>query len=268
MKSKLKLNYKPRTLIKKIIYVFKIMFGMIFCFTIGYTMGTFMPNDYTEKRITKRIETRIYQEHAESVDRLSLKEPAFEYETNVQFINAVHKCVDYINYQLPIHKRVPLELVTAQAALESGWGTSRFAKVANNLFGIKTWNIDEGVLPKGYSEYTPWRVRKFETKCDSVKEYIRLLNEHTAYESFRVLRSKQILGNNIDPIKLAYTLTKFSTTDDYPKLVKRIILKIRKMDLAALDVVAFNAEKAINIEVELKEKPEVILPEKKPEVVE
>ena len=54
MKSKLKLNYKPRTLIKKIIYVFKIMFGMIFCFTIGYTMGTFMPNDYTEKRITKR----------------------------------------------------------------------------------------------------------------------------------------------------------------------------------------------------------------------
>ena len=67
---------------------------------------------------------------------------------------------------------------------------------------------------------------------------------------------------------MAYTLTKFSTTDDYPKLVKRIILKIRKMDLAALDVVAFNAEKAINIEVELKEKPEVILPEKKPEVVE
>ena len=50
----------------------------------------------------------------------------------------MHKCIDYINFTLPHSKRVPFEMIIGQAALESGWGSSRFAKEAKNLFGIRT----------------------------------------------------------------------------------------------------------------------------------
>ena len=70
-----------------------------------------------------------------------------------------------------------------------------------------------------------WGVRIFPSKCDSVKEYVRLLNEHPAYEDFRVLRLK-----TNDPIQLIKTLDKFSTTPDYDKRVIRMIKKIRKIE--------------------------------------
>ena len=61
-------------------------------------------------------------------------------------------------------------------------------------------------------------MRVFETKCDSVKEYIRLLNEHAAYEDFRKMRAKMWAKNQkLDSKKLIKTLTAFSTTTDYVK---------------------------------------------------
>ena len=121
-------------------------------------------------------------------------------------------------------------MVTAQAALESGWGTSRFAIEANNLFGIKTWNKDKGLLPHGMSEDTPWRVRVFTTKCNSVQEYIRILNEHPAYKEFRALRAKLLeKGELLDSVQLIATLDKFSTTDDYDKRVINMMKKIAQV---------------------------------------
>ena len=67
--------------------------------------------------------------------------------------------------------------------------------------------------------------KELTSKCDSVKEYVRLLNEHPAYEDFRVLRLK-----TNDPIQLIKTLDKFSTTKDYDARVIRMIKKIRKIE--------------------------------------
>ena len=251
-------------MIKKIIRQLKIFFVCIICLALAFAFGTFFPNNFTKDRLAHKAEENAKVDHQVWVEKLALEEPAFEYNTNVQFVSAVHKCVDYLNVKLAPSNRVPLELVTAQAVLESAWGKSRFANEANNLFGIKTWNKDKGILPKGYSENTPWRIRSFKTKCDSVKEYIRLLNNHTAYQTFRDMRAEQLdIEGNMDSVALAFTMTKFSTTDDYPKLVKRIILKIRNMDLASLDVVAMDTKSAINIDVKLK--PEIILPKEKPD---
>ena len=254
---------KPTNMMKRIIRQLKIFFACLAMLGVAFAFGTFMPNNFTIDRISHQAEELAKVDHQVWVEKLALEEPAFEYNTNVQFVAAVHKCVDYLNVKLTPSNRVPLELVTAQAVLETGWGTSRFAEEANNLFGIKTWNKDEGVLPQGYSENTPWRIRTFKTKCDSVKEYIRLLNNHTAYQSFRDMRIIQLGEGKMDSVKLAFTMTKFSTTDDYPKLVKRIILKIRNMDLPVLDVVAMDTKSAINIDIKLK--PEVILPKEKPD---
>ena len=220
---------------------------------VAYGFGTFQPNPLTIDRITKDVEKKqvIWAQN------LGLIEPAFEYENNVQFVRALNKCIDYLNFTTPIEKRVPIEMITAQAALESAWGMSRFAKEANNLFEIKTWNIEMGILPKGYPEATTWRIRSFKTKCDSVKEYIRLLNEHTAYEKFRVMRDKMLeSGQDLDPIKLITTLDMFSTTEDYDKRVIRIIKKVRDMEniVASSDEITTVLENSFNIK-----------PEKKPE---
>jgi uncharacterized FlgJ-related protein len=74
-------------------------------------------------------------------------------------------------------------------------------------------------------------VRAFASKCDSVKEYVRLLNNHNAYKEFRVLRQKMLDKNQqLDSVQLIKTLDKFSTTADYDKRVIRMIKKIRKLE--------------------------------------
>jgi Bax protein len=117
-------------------------------------------------------------------------------------------------------------MIIGQAALESGWGKSRFATEGNNLFGIRTWSKETPhLLPMGVEKWPGWGVKSFASKCDSVKYYIDLLNNHSAYENFRKLR----LSTN-DPIRLIKTLDKFSTTKDYDKRVIRMITKIRKLE--------------------------------------
>ena len=163
---------------------------------------------------------------------MDLQEPEFTYNNDIQFVRAMHKCINYINFTLPKDKRVPYEMIIGQAALESGWGMSRFAKEANNLFGIRTWSKDTPhLLPHGIDKWPGWGVRAFASKCDSVKEYVRLLNNHNAYEDFRVLRQKMLDKNlQLDSIQLIKTLDKFSTTKDYDKRVIRMIKKIRKLE--------------------------------------
>jgi len=142
-------------------------------------------------------------------------------------------------------------MIIGQAALESGWGTSRFAKEANNLFGIRTFSTEvPHLLPAGVKKWPGWGVRKFKSKCASVQEYIRLLNEHPAYKEFRELR-KQLLkdGEKLDAKALVRTLDKFSTTEDYDQRVINIMGKVRSV---------------LNDTKEAEETEVKILPETKP----
>ena len=212
--------------IKKLYLYAKLITVLVLISAVTYGIGTFMPNPIAVKKATE--ETRV--EHAIWAEKLGLHEPSFEYTSKKEFILEVNKCVDYLNWKTPPGKRVPIQMVTAQAALESGWGTSRFAIEANNLFGIKTWDKDKGLLPIGMSKDTPWRLRIFITKCNSVQEYIRILNEHPAYKEFRELRTKLLeKGELLDSVQLIATLDKFSTTEDYDKRVIDMIAKIEKV---------------------------------------
>ena len=168
----------------------------------------------------------------QKIEEMGLKEPEFTYNNDIQFVRAMHKCINYINFSLPKDQRVPYEMIIGQAALESGWGNSRFAVEANNLFGIRTWSKDTPhLLPQGITKWPGWGVRAFASKCDSVKEYVRLLNNHNAYKDFRVLRQKMLDKNlQLDSFQLIKTLDKFSTTPDYDKRVIRMIKKIRKLE--------------------------------------
>ena len=200
----------------------KVILALCIFGLIAYSWGTFNPNNTAKAKVNAELD----EYYVNQITEMGLQEPEFTFNNDVQFIRAMHKCINYINFTTPKHLRVPYEMIIGQAALESGWGTSRFAKEANNLFGIRTWSENTPhLLPVGIEKWPGWGVRLFPSKCDSVKEYVRLLNEHPAYEDFRELRLK-----TNDPIALIKTLDKFSTTKDYDVRVIRMIKKIRKLE--------------------------------------
>ena len=207
----------------------KVLFSMMALMLITYMWGTYNPN----KKAVKQANVELEKFYIQKIKDMELREPEFVYNNDIQFVRAMHKCIDYINFSLPRLDRVPYEMIVAQAALETGWGTSRFAVEGNNLFGIRTWDKDTPhMVPLGMGKKWPgWGVRIFASKCGSVKEYIRLLNEHPAYEDFRKARTEFHVRNlEPDPLILIQNIDKFSTTADYDKRVKRIIVKVRELE--------------------------------------
>ena len=128
---------------------------------------------------------------------------------------------------------VPISLVMAQAAAESGWGTSRFALEGNALFGQWTWDKSKGIQPKFASDQKA-AVRKFETLSDSVNSYLSNLNTHIAYSSMRAKRNRNCNQKKlISGYELANWMGNYAITrDEYIKLLRLII---KKNNLVLLD---------------------------------
>jgi len=208
--------------------ILKIISACMVILLTTFIAGTFYPNPYTKYQVEKDIEIK----YTLWANDLGLHEPAFEYQNDVQFVEAVKKCVDWVNFETPRFERVPTEMIVAMAALESGWGTSRFAIEGNNLFGIRTYDKKvPHMLLEGRTKWKGWGVRVFNTKCQGVKFFVELLNNHNAYEEFRDTRRRMILWDQpLDPKKLVRTLTNYSTTDDYADRVIYIIDKIREQE--------------------------------------
>ena len=226
----------------------KIILAIIFFHIILFSAGTFFPNPITKHYIKKDIET-FYTKWA---NELGLQEPSFNYNNDVQFVSAVRKCVDWVNFEIPRFERVPTEMIVAQAALESGWGTSRFAIEGNNLFGIRTYDKTvPHMLLEGRTKWKGWGVRVFPTKCQGVQFFVKLLNNHPAYEEFREVRTKMlVLGQPLDPKVLIKTLKAYSTTADYAERVNYIIDSIREQEITAGEIKIKIKEDAKPIETE------------------
>lgn len=123
---------------------------------------------------------------------------------------------------------IPESLVLAQAALESGWGKSRFAKEANNLFGEWTFGKN-GLVPQNREEGKRHKIRIFKSISDSIASYMLNLNRHRAYKEFRVARYNAKISNKpFTGIKAAMTMQRYSEIGKrYNKLVSSIIKKNR-----------------------------------------
>jgi Bax protein len=128
---------------------------------------------------------------------------------------------------------IPPGLVLAQAANESGWGSSRFSQEVNNLFGEWTYNPESGVLPANRPEGADHYVRRFDSLRASVRSYMQNLNSGQAYTLFRRLRADmRQKGKPLDPIVLAEGLKRYSARGgDY---ISEIQAMIRHNDLNSL----------------------------------
>ena len=120
---------------------------------------------------------------------------------------------------------VPPALALAQAAKESGWGTSRFAQEGNNLFGEWTWNAALGLVPEDRPAGADHYVRAFDTPRQSVRSYLNNLNSHPAYARFRQLRARaNANGRAMDPAIMTAGLERYSQRGwDYVHEVRAMI---------------------------------------------
>ncbi len=119
---------------------------------------------------------------------------------------------------------VPVSLAIAQAAKETGWGTSRFAQEGNALFGQWTYSGD-GIKPAGSDSEDTHKVMKFKILKASVRAYQRNLNTHKSYREFRKVRAIQrdVFGT-LNSIELVNYLDKYAETGkEYIKILKKII---------------------------------------------
>ena len=127
---------------------------------------------------------------------------------------------------------VPESLVLIQAAKESGWGSSRFAREGNALFGQRCYEEGCGIVPGARSVKSTFEVESFETAADSVESYIRNLNTHERYIGMRRARQQiRQRGDKPSGIELASHLDDYSERG--PEYVAEIQSMIRQNDLEA-----------------------------------
>ena len=146
----------------------------------------------------------------------------------IKWLNQKFKQYGVVNKDLATLKVrmdiIPVSLAIAQAAKETGWGTSRFAIEGNALFGQWTWS-GEGIKPAGADTNATYKVMKFNVLKASVRAYQRNLNTHSSYKKFRFIRA-QLRDDNkkLDSLKLAEYLNNYAQTGtEYTKVLKQII---------------------------------------------
>ena len=120
---------------------------------------------------------------------------------------------------------IPISMALSQAAIESGWGTSRYLREGNAVYGQYTFEKNKGIEPAKRDSSQKFFIRKFENLSESTKSYFKNINTHLAYESLREERKKlRMNGEVLSGLKLADFLTSYSERkQEYVKDVKKII---------------------------------------------
>ena len=201
---------KLKTIFQTLMFVFIVAFiGLIY---------------YSYQNTMAKEQVKFDNEVVEALEEIIVYEkPNFERANNQTFINSVGQCVNYIYNTTTDIYPVNFEVLLAQAALESGWGNSRFALEGKNLFGIRTYDLREPhMLPSNNPK--KWGVRVYQHECDSVQHYIDILNNGSAYEEYRKLRDNGVE----DSLLYVETLGAYASDKHYFGKIKRIIKKLRE----------------------------------------
>ena len=206
---------KIKTIIQTLVAVTAILFVSGISYLVSANSDK-VPSEKIEIEIEKAVET------LEAITTHTL--PNFERSNNQTFIDSTVACVNYIYNTTTDVFPVNMELLVAQAALESAWGNSRFALEGRNLFGIRTYDLREPhMLPSNNPK--KWGVKVYMHECDSVQHYINILNNGTKFEEYRKLKHDEDVN---DPFKLVMTLDAYASDKNYFGKVKSIIKMLRE----------------------------------------
>jgi len=183
-----------------------------------------------KRNIFFEIEKKIQNNDLNVLEAAILRKLFNEFNVKNNDLNELKKRIDI----------VPVSLGIAQAAIESGWGTSRFALEGNAYFGQKVIGTKvKGIKPSD-SENPLIKVRSFRNLNDSVKAYINNLNTHFAYKNFRKSRYElRSFGKILEGSILANQLIKYSELgNDYVENIQKII---KKNNLSKFDFIEYRS---------------------------
>ena len=133
-----------------------------------------------------------------------------------------------------LHKvdQVPESLIIAQAALESAWGTSRFATHANNFFGEWCFNKGCGLVPANREAGKSHEVQRFANVNESVRSYIKNINSHPAYEKLRKIRYQKRNANQpITGHDLTAGLGQYSALGEEYSRILNSMIRTNKLEI-------------------------------------
>lgn len=141
----------------------------------------------TRERLLQ-IKSEVDQKHELGfVDREQLNRLREDFSVSVEDYPSDKQAIDVLLSRVDI---IPPSMVIAQAAIESGWGTSLFAQEGNNLFGEWCFKKGCGIVPTRRAASATHEVRRFDSIEDSINSYYRNINTNNAYRSLRDLRAK------------------------------------------------------------------------------
>ena len=144
----------------------------------------------------------------------------FKYSNKDEFVKGITECTVHFNSAIPPQYRAVVVISVAQAILESNWGESRFAREANNFYGmIQTDKTEPHIKALGSNIL----LKKYERKCESVADYITLLNIGTDFVEYRKVRDKETVLQEVDLDEIINTLHTFAVDKEYTKKIKKTV---------------------------------------------
>ncbi len=143
---------------------------------------------------------------------------------------------------------IPVSIALAQAAKESGWGTSRFALEGNAIFGQWTWT-GQGIEPLNKGKHEGHKILRFPILRASVKAYKNNLNTHRGYSEFREKRySYRKRNKNIKGLNLTETLDRYAQTGkEYTEILEQIIKQNNLSDFETVQLTNSVVKKDIQL---------------------
>ena len=194
-----------------------------------------------EKILNDRIKLAALKnkkKNLSSNEKSWLRQKSREYKISKLDLNELNKRMDVI----------PVSIALAQAAKESGWGTSRFALEGNAIFGQWTWT-GKGIEPLEKEKNQSHKILRFPILRASVKAYKNNLNTHSGYSEFREKRfSLRKRNKNIKGLELTKTLDKYAQTGkDYTDILEQIIKQNKLSDFETVELTNSVVKKELNL---------------------
>ena len=186
---------------------------------IAFAAGTFWPNWAVKKKVALSA-TDTIKNRARS---FGLVEPLMNYYNQKTFIEAVSKCVDYLNFEYTSEQEIPKAIIISMAMIESDNGSSRFALEGNALFGVRTWDANQPQLKAYRNLNAKWGIKKYPTKCASVRDMINILNTKPVHREFQRERLLQRTLGMKNVYRLAGSINSWATNPEYSQEIKEVI---------------------------------------------
>ena len=144
----------------------------------------------------------------------------FDYENKDQFVQGIAECTIKYNAGIDPFERAIVIISVAQAIIESNWGESRFARKANNFYGIIQTDSTE---PHIKSLRGKTLLKVYGNKCESVGDYIELLNGSEYFKEYRDIRVKQVITEEVDVFAVTGSLDSYAIDPKYTRKVKDVV---------------------------------------------